>query len=735
VPSDPIDRLNELLPSVYRLRDSAQGEPLRALLEVITEQVEVVEEDLRQLYDNWFVETCQDWVLPYLGDLVGYQALQEAEAGDRAPDRIITPRSDVANTIRDRRRKGTVAILEQIAADVAGWPARAVEFYARLGVTQPVKLFGIPAAASRHRLRRGRIVDLRDGDALDRLEGAFDDLAHTASVARITSTRTVRRHDLPNVGLFVWRLRDFPVSMAPAFCIDRARNRYAFSILGNDVPLVTRPVAEPGPTHIADEMNVPAFIRRRAFDDRTADYYGPARSLFIWRDDEHHPVPLDQIVPADLSDWAYSPRDDDVAVDPVLGRIVFSPSAAPDSGVWVNYSYAFSDQMGGGEYERPIRPVAGRPVYHVGPDEGQHQTLSEAITQWKHDKGESPAKQSAIIEIHGSGVYEEPIEIDLSAGDRLELRAAQASRPVIRLLNWYSNRPDSMKIRGEPLTEDNYSDGLDRAPRLLLDGLFITGRSVRVTGLIGRVTIRHCTLVPGWSIGADCEPDSEGQPSIDLANTPADLVVEHSIVGAIRVNENNVDTDPITVSVSDTVLDAVGPHYDALCGPDGQHAQARATIVRSTVFGRVCLLAMDLGEDSIITGPIGVTHRQSGCLRFCSVTPDSVTPRRYHCQPDLVVAAVDERVRRGALSAADAEPAKARERLRVKPAFTSTRYGTPGYAQLALAGATEIAQGAHDEAEMGAFHDLFQPQRAANLRARLDQYTPAGFQAGIVYVT
>ena len=229
---------------------------------------------------------------------------------------------------------------------------------------------------------------------------------------------------------------------------------------------------------------------------------------------------------------------------------MFSPSAAPDSGVWVNYSYAFSDQMGGGEYERPIRPVAGL-VYDVGPGEGQHHTLSEAITQWKHDKGESPAKQSAIIEIHGSGVYEEPIEIDLSACDRLELRAAQASRPVIRLLNWYSNRPD-MKIRGEPLTEDNYSDGLDRAPRLLLDGLFITGRSVRVTGLIGRVTIRHSTLVPGWSTRRECEPEAQAKPSIDLVDSAADLVVEHSIVGAIRVNAIKADTDPVMVRVSDS---------------------------------------------------------------------------------------------------------------------------------------------------------------------------------------
>jgi hypothetical protein len=36
---------------------------------------------------------------------------------------------------------------------------------------------------------------------------------------------------------------------------------------------------------------------------------------------------------------------------------------------------------------------------------------------------------------------------------------------------------------------------------------------------------------------------------------------------------------------------------------------------------------------------------------------------------------------------------------------------------------------------MGAFHDLYQPQRAANLRARLDDYTPAGMDAGIIYAT
>jgi hypothetical protein len=54
---------------------------------------------------------------------------------------------------------------------------------------------------------------------------------------------------------------------------------------------------------------------------------------------------------------------------------------------------------------------------------------------------------------------------------------------------------------------------------------------------------------------------------------------------------------------------------------------------------------------------------------------------------------------------------------------------------LAATCAEEITRGADDESEMGVFHDLHQPQRAANLRARLDEYTPAGMEACIIYAS
>ena len=46
-----------------------------------------------------------------------------------------------------------------------------------------------------------------------------------------------------------------------------------------------------------------------------------------------------------------------------------------------------------------------------------------------------------------------------------------------------------------------------------------------------------------------------------------------------------------------------------------------------------------------------------------------------------------------------------------------------------------IRAGADDEAEMGAFHDLFQPQRESNLRTRLDEYVRFGLEAGIFFET
>jgi hypothetical protein len=99
----------------------------------------------------------------------------------------------------------------------------------------------------------------------------------------------------------------------------------------------------------------------------------------------------------------------------------------------------------------------------------------------------------------------------------------------------------------------------------------------------------------------------------------------------------------------------------------------------------------------------------------------SRTPRRHRCQPDLAVEGLitDEEKRLAA--------------LRVRPQFKSTRYGTHDYARLADDGPGAIRTGADDQSEMGVYHDLYQPQRAALLRQRLDEFTPAGMDAGLLW--
>lgn len=753
--NDSPDRLYNLLPAIYRQRDAERGYPLKALLRVVGEQATVIESDIDQLYENWFIETCQDWVVPYIGDLVGYRPIHQAGDQLQPGDKILIPRREVANTIRYRRRKGTLALLEELALAVSGWPARAVEFYKLLAQTQSVKHL---------RPEWGQTVDLRRGLALARLAGPFDELAHTVDVRRLNSSYSQGWYNLPNIGLFVWRTRTYSINQASAKCPERILNRYTFSILGNDAPLYRRPESETTPTDIAGEAHLPGPITRRMFEADKIGFYGPGRSLQLWVGTTRQPIPLENIVVADLSDWQrYQPALKQVAIDPELGRILFNPRAKiPDERLWVSYYYGFAADIGGGEYERSLTQPAGATLYRVGAAE-TIKTLTQALgpDHWQKDK---PAH--AVIEISDSLEYSEILTITLAENQTLQLRAAKRTRPVIRQTDETANAPDVLTV--------NLASG----SRFTLDGLLITGQGARFRGPTppgqqvptwdqpaeeglespplfwnapAEVIIRHTTLVPGWTLEHNCEPGNPTAYSLTFENLPqARVKVERSIIGSIKVSQDEVLTEPISIQISDSILDATRFEYDALSAgfmPDPHNedklnyrlAHAVLTMACSTVFGQIHTHAIDLAENSIFDHLVKVGRRQRGCIRFCYVDhnlPGTRTPRRYNCQPDLVEQAVWAEFERGEITTeADRDLKLARERLRVRPLFQSVRYGKPTYAQLAEACAVEITQGADDESEMGVFHHLYNPQRETNLRARLQEYTPADMEVGLIIVT
>ena len=670
---DILERIYALLPSVYRIRDVEQGESLKQLLSVIAEQVAVLEEDIAQLYDDQFIETCAQWVVPYIGDLIGARGLHALTTT------TFSRRAQVANTLAYRRRKGTAAVLEQLARDTTGWDARAVEFFQLLATTQYM-----------NHLRPNNLYapNLRQWEPLERLNTPFESLAHTADVRRIASGRG--KYNIHNVGIFLWRLHSYSLTDSPAHSIDA--RRYTFSPLGNNTPLYSFPETEDKITHIAEPINVPMPISRRVLDEYFDTYYGEGKSLFVKINDGD--IAEDDIVICDLSDinggeWAHMPKEK-YAIDPVLGRIVLPENPPPNVNVTVNFRYGFSMEMGGGEYGRASSfttdSESSEKVSSNPSDPSEHTKIQDALDQ---------VKTGGIVEITDSGRYEEALTVQIDAGKHIELRAADKQRPILVLT-------DELKISG------------DDDARLTLNGLLISGFTLRVSGKLEELHLRHCTLVPGLTLSLDGIPEHPNAPALIVESENTTVVIEHSIVGGLRIR------DGAEVRITNSIVDAVTDTGVAYASDDGKSAGGKLYVENSTFIGKVHTVLMelasntiflsDLEESDVWKAPVLAKKLQAGCVRFSYLPWISQVPRRYRCQP------ADEH-----------------QGIRVRPQFTSLRYGDAGYCQLSQRCALEIRQGADDEAEMGAFHDLYQPQRETNLRVCLDEYLRFGLEAGIFY--
>lgn len=724
------ERLYNLLPVVYRQRDAEVDAPLRELLGLIGEQVDLIESDIAQLYENWFIETCDDWVVPYIGDLIGYRPPAGEGVVDGAAaqpnSRILSARSEVANAVRLRRRKGSLWLLEQLTEAVTGWPARAVELGRRLGQTQSIDHL---------RLRRGGTLDLRSTERLELLGTPFDSTSHAVEMRAIDSDRSLGAYNAANVAVYVWRLPVYPVTRTIAYCLEEAGDHcYTFSILGNDAPLYTLPVTDPEPEDIAGERNLPVPLRRRALERRvTVDgierieasdhYYGDGRSLAVWAPDwagnsDAAPVPASHIIPADLRDWRFRPPHGYVAVDPELGRLAFPPTQLPAREVIVSYHHAFGCDIGGGEYQRTPDIPAGARIYRVG--EGtEHATIAQALDRWYRETCDR-----AVIEVVDNGVYGEEIHIQIDARRSLEIRSANQKRPVINLVDRRAGRPDAFMVEG------------NEGSRFILDGFLVSGRGVEFCGKFDEIAIRECTLVPGWSIQGDARLRRRTEPSLALTNVSACLRIERSIVGAIHAAQEDVTADPVALHVSDSIVDATSDDLPAIGAIEGAVAPVTLAAKRVTFLGHVHVHAVALAENSIFTDHVRVARRQWGCMRYCYVAPGSRTPPRYYCQPDLAEKAIEESGQ-GAehLPPAERHNLRHAERLRVAPRFASIHFGEPAYGRLATDCTDEIGRGAEDRSELGVFHDLFEAQRAANLRARLADHVPAGTEVGIIFAS
>jgi hypothetical protein len=560
------ERLFALLPAIYRLRDAQDHQDtLRALLSVIEGERQRLEADVHGLYDNWFIETCDEWVVPYLGDLLstrGLVPLQNAK---------FSRRGLVANTLGFRRRKGTAAMLEQLARDVTAWPAKVVEFFQLLGTTQHL---------NHVRPGKGGTVGLRDTDSLELVDTPFQTAARTAEIRHIDIGRG--RYNITNVGLFLWRLDAYDVSRATAHAVATpADGRYTVSPLGHDMPLFNLPQTEVEITQLAGEPNVPGPLRRRPLYDEleaarqalvdgrrpAGTYFGTQPVVRVFVNGSPTPIPPERIEVSNLSDpptpvatgWRRPPTTRpylptagglaipmpiEAAVDPVLGRIAFPVGVTPTR-VDVSYVYGFPGDLGGGPYERRLTlatPATGtwaRTVSRLDPG-ADFSTLGTALAAWANPGLGN--KANAIITILDSATYGEALAIEPAENHGLVIQAANGHRPHLRLTG---NQGALGRLAVTGATGSTAS--------LTLNGLLVEGSLDVAANSLGRLSIVHCTLVPGRSVDAQGQPSEPEQPSVVVGalDTGLTLSIDHAVIGPVRL-----PSAAAGLVVQDSIVDA-----------------------------------------------------------------------------------------------------------------------------------------------------------------------------------
>ncbi|BAV06593.1 hypothetical protein SAMN05421788_107254 [Filimonas lacunae] len=701
-----IEHLYKLLPAVYRIRDlegiapslpaEDQHGPLKDLLSVLAEQLGVLEENLAQLYDDQFIETCAEWVVPYIGELVGTRGLAAF------PGATFSQRAEVANTIMYRRRKGTAAILQQLAHDITGWDALVVEYFQLLATTQYMNHL---------RPQNQAVTSVRNWEPLQYIATPFDKTPRTADVRSIARNRG--KYNIPNIGIYLWRLQRFTASHAPAYRLDD--QRFYFHPLGLDIPLYNttlQPVAGKTPG-IAVTVNMP--INRRVAAAYLDMYYGEDKSILVFQDDvpvlpgynSSPATPVSDLVSicnlSDVTDqfgnvigWGNMPATK-IAIDPQLGRIAFPAPVPANVNIYTHHYYGFSREMGGGEYGRTHTFNLDLEKVAILKVPGDMPAITDAL--------QALALTGGVIELTDNEYYTDTTAITIAAQKNIEIRAADNRRPVWALSGY-------IDITGGADTQ------------LSVNGIVISGGGLRVPAngtsgapnLLGALQLQHCTLVPGHTPAIKNVPAQAALPRVVVAAAATAVTIGNCICGPVLVTED------AAVQITNSIIDAGSTSAVAYSAPDGNKPGAPLSAENVTFVGKVSAMILEMASNTIFyakladadswTAPLYAERLQQGCVRFSYVPPGSRIPRPFNCVP----AATDDPVV-------------------VRPAFTSLIYGDAGYAQLSNSCTERIRKGADDGAEMGAFHHLYQPQREANLRLRLNEYLRFGLEAGIYYAS
>jgi len=718
------DQLWNLIPAIYRSVDTetfgAKG-PLREMVDRIGAQAAVVRRSMDRLWQDQSIETCDDWVIPYIADLLATNLVASLDARGQ--------RLDVAKTIYYRRRKGTLGILEEIASDITGWEARVVEFFHRLGRTRHNldPAIGLPAetddpAGNRTlQLAEGIIgewtgspiggwADLRNvygasqaqspfaDYSVFRAPSAFDEYFHTADFRKDRGRSGW--YNIPKLGVFLWRLKSFRTDFTSPVADANCPGHFSFDPTGREIPLFAITArsfgdswASPQEWQLPTPISTP-LLRVALADPLAQPLYSAltpdgvtlnrnALGVFVQPGSEFELIPSTAV-----TTFPQAPTSSpEIMIFPEVGK--FKALSGSNGPFFVIYCYGFPSTVGAGAYDRRVLGQATAappdPVKTVSGGTGLDAELS----------GVAPV---GTVQINDSLTYTSVS--DVSNITTVTALAANTSRPLVRLA------PPAPKV-----TEWVFTGSQDQSA-LTLDGLFVSGGDIVLKGIFDSVTLRCCTFDPGTA-GLAAGSLAKAVDGRDLIQCHLwveaeinQLVVDRCILGPIQARAKG---EIQTLSVSNSIVQALGTD-PAINLTVGETKLSRCSILGPAKIHR--LYASECILDDLIT----VEDVQDGCVRFSAWSTGSVLPRQYE----------SVEIAPGA------------------PLFTSRNFGQPGYCQLqanvdgtivsGAPGAT-ISAGAQDGSEMGVFARDKNPIKERSLSIKYQEFMPLGMVPLIIYVT
>ncbi len=771
--STPRQPLYQRLPEIYRIKDAelVPAGQLQAWLDVLDEIPAGIRDNIEALYHDLFIETCADWVTPYIADLLGTSHL----AGD--PWSV---RADVARTVFHRRRKGTLGAVESLVFTLSGWAAQAVELRNNLAWTQHLNhqrpdAGGAPPLLQRTSLAsavRGGTLPIRSPAALAFLDGPFDPFAHVVDVkpGEIGSPR----YNLPNLGIFLWRLEDYTVpvadpGLAQALAVAGAGAGEAAAVvrcivhpqadpmvlfnthryrMNDEPPNLSHPDEVPGPmpwprlTSEAEFGNPRAYVRVDHYVGALPAAPGAGSPGLVL----HVPPPIAPPTPVDLPPserWRIRGanlcaweaglmprlREYEIAIDPERGRVLFGlASLAAEAqpladGLFCSHTYGFTGPTGAHPVARP--PVT--PAVLIDRSGGINALQTELANL-------QDALVPTVIEIQDSATYRLDLgavagvenvagTVSLRLAQPLTIRAATGQRPVIRLVRPLRFRPDDLAADQEALnvTLESLHITWDRAAA----DFAAPATPLIARAAVNRLRLDGCTLDPGgaWQLDGTAEGTRQDpRPGFGLSGdydfSAADLAdftqiprieLVRTISGAVLA-----EADAYTLSAADSIVDAASGVGDETPGlaigslADPAGGYGPALSVSGlTCFG-VARVARVTGQGGVWLHALVAHDNQTGCVRFSYISGAGDRLPPHH----------------GCVFGPGADIA-----------FSDERFGMPGYAQLRRRSDVRILEQGPGRDLMGAFGYLRNTHKWKNLSIRFREFMPVGIRPILIPVT